>query len=222
MHCSIMLLRLLLLALLPFPAYVHSGPGWTPRSPEMIQLPLSYCLSLALWMHPPTAHKSSVVVASAMSVYPTPTPTPHPRKHPLFPSAHFFRYRGGVHMKRYPELRHADRGAVSISLSGNEFLIALTRCLHRDDTHQVGRQRPLGVPREHCPCPPRVAARLLCGCCLWRVAGRTWLCGALLLRALRLSQCRPLLGARDGRDVRSRSRQGMRAWCDLKRGWRCV
>lgn len=47
------------------------------------------------------------------------------------------RYHGGVHMKRYTQLRHADRGAVSISLGGDEFLIALTRCLHRDDTHQV-------------------------------------------------------------------------------------
>ncbi|GAB4816059.1 hypothetical protein N2152v2_003105 [Parachlorella kessleri] len=47
------------------------------------------------------------------------------------------RYRGGVHMRQYPQLRHCQRGAVSVSLTGDEYLIALTRCLHRDDTHQV-------------------------------------------------------------------------------------
>lgn len=49
----------------------------------------------------------------------------------------FRRYREGVHMKRYPELRHSEEGLASISLQGAEFGITLGRALGLDTTHQV-------------------------------------------------------------------------------------
>lgn len=47
------------------------------------------------------------------------------------------RYREGVHMKRYPELRHSEEGLASISLQGAEFGVTLGRALGLDTTHQV-------------------------------------------------------------------------------------
>ncbi|KAK9830131.1 hypothetical protein WJX72_009927 [[Myrmecia] bisecta] len=47
-------------------------------------------------------------------------------------------YKGaGVEIKRSNRLRHAQRGAVSISESGSEFAIAFGRSLTLDSTHQV-------------------------------------------------------------------------------------
>ncbi|PRW33518.1 hypothetical protein C2E21_7678 [Chlorella sorokiniana] len=47
------------------------------------------------------------------------------------------RFREGMHMKRYTELRHSEDGLASISLQGAEFCITLGRALGMDTTHQV-------------------------------------------------------------------------------------
>lgn len=47
------------------------------------------------------------------------------------------RYREGVHMKRYQQLRHSEEGLASISLGGDELCITLGRALMLDDTHQA-------------------------------------------------------------------------------------
>lgn len=40
-------------------------------------------------------------------------------------------------MKRYPSLRHCERGVVGVSLSGAEFCITLERALQLDKGHQA-------------------------------------------------------------------------------------
>ncbi len=41
-------------------------------------------------------------------------------------------------MKRYLQLRHVEKGVVSVSLSGHEFFMSGNKSLPQDDTHQVG------------------------------------------------------------------------------------
>lgn len=47
------------------------------------------------------------------------------------------KYREGVHMKRYMQLRHSEAGLASVSLQGDEFCITTGRALMMDETHQV-------------------------------------------------------------------------------------
>ncbi len=54
----------------------------------------------------------------------------------------------GVQLHRTPRLRHLEAGAVSVSLDGTEFDIALAQALSMDATHQV---RVLGSHVQQCP-----------------------------------------------------------------------
>lgn len=53
---------------------------------------------------------------------------------------------GAVQVRRCPELRHVERGAVSVSFDGSEFGVALSAAPHLDATHQViGRVTAAGM-----------------------------------------------------------------------------
>ena len=71
-------------------------------------------------------------------------------------------------MKQYPQLRHCQRGVVSVSLTGDEFLIALTRCLHRDDTHQVALMQRPQVFSAFLICEMALTSPLLRATKVWR------------------------------------------------------
>lgn len=77
------------------------------------------------------------------------------------------KYNAGVHVRRYASLRHVDKGVVSISATGAEFLLAVSRVLNMDATFQV---RPLPVSFQVRPLPPpslppgEEAALHMCAC----------------------------------------------------------
>ena len=47
------------------------------------------------------------------------------------------RYRDAVQVKRYPQLRHCERGVVGVSHSGAEFVITLERALELEHMRQT-------------------------------------------------------------------------------------
>eukprot|EP00887_Chlorella_sp_A99_P000074 scaffold16.g74.t1 len=82
------------------------------------------------------------------------------------------KYREALQVKRYPDLRHCERGCVGVSLSGAEFCVTLERALQLDEGHQVvGRvskggellAKINGLPTDPQDCPVQRLAVARCG-----------------------------------------------------------